>query len=74
LKERAINDARVQEGDQPAEKPEELVAEINKLAQRLEKVIIAINRTNVHAQLPDGTSIMEAIARRDIHGEGGNGE
>jgi len=66
LKERAINDARVQEGDQPAEKPEDLVAEINKQAERLEKLVIAINRTNARAQLPDGSSIMEAIARRDM--------
>ncbi len=66
LKERAINDARVQEGDEPAEKPEDLVAEINKLAGRLEKLVIDINRTNARAQLPDGSSIMEAIARRDM--------
>ncbi len=66
LKERATNDARVQEGDQPAEKPEDLVAEINRLAERLERLVIAINRTNAHAQLPDGRAIMEAIARRDM--------
>ncbi|HHW39747.1 MAG TPA: DIP1984 family protein [Syntrophomonadaceae bacterium] len=66
LKERAINDARVQEGDEPAEKPEDLVAEINKLAGRLEKLVIDINRTNARAKLPDGSSIMEAIARRDM--------
>jgi len=66
LKERAIRDACVQEGDQPAERPEDLVAEINRLAARLEALVIAINRTNMQARLPDGRSIMEAIARRDM--------
>ncbi|MEW5762520.1 MAG: DIP1984 family protein [Bacillota bacterium] len=66
LKERAIRDACVQEGDQPAERPEDLVAEINRLAARLEALVVAINRTNMQARLPDGRSIMEAIARRDM--------
>ncbi len=66
LKERAIKDARVQEGDQPAERPEELAAEIEKLVQRLEAIITAINRTNLQARLPDGQTIMEAIVKRDM--------
>lgn len=66
LKERAIKDARVQEGDQPAERPEELAAEIEKLVQRLETIVAAINRTNLQARLPDGQTIMEAIVKRDM--------
>ncbi|SFG73235.1 hypothetical protein SAMN05660649_02553 [Desulfotomaculum arcticum] len=66
LKERAISDARVQEGDEPAEKPDELVVKINNLVEQLEKLMIAINRTNVSTQLVEGKSIMEAIARRDM--------
>lgn len=66
LKERAINDARVQEGDEPVEKPDELVTEINKLVKRLEKLVIAINKTNISTKLAEGKSIMEAIARRDM--------
>jgi len=66
LKERAVKDARVQEGDQPAERPEELAAEIEKLVQRLEAIITAINRTNLQARLPDGQTIMEAIVKRDM--------
>ena len=66
LKERAIKDARVQEGDQPAERPEYLVAEIEKLVIRLEKLVVAINRTNLQARLPDGQTLMEAIAQRDM--------
>lgn len=66
LKERAINDARVQEGDEPAEKPDELVVKINNLVEPLEKLMTAINRTNVSTLLVEGESIMEAIARRDM--------
>jgi hypothetical protein len=66
LKERAVKDARVQEGDQPAERPEDLVAEIDKLARRLEALVVAINRTNLQAKLPDGRTVMEAIAERDM--------
>jgi len=66
LKERAIKDARVQEGDQPAERPEELAAEIEKLVQRLEAITTAINWTNLQARLPDGQTIMEAIVKRDM--------
>ena len=66
LKDRARQDARVQEGDEPSELPETLIAEIEKQAIRLEKLIVAINTTNIAAILPGGLSLMEAIARRDI--------
>jgi len=66
LKERALKDARVQEGDEPSEMPEELLDELEKLAERLEKLIVLINKTNINSTLPDGTSIMEAIAQRDM--------
>jgi len=66
LKERARQDVRVQEGDEPSELPENLYAEMEKLVNRLEEMIIAINRTNISATLPDGQTLMEAIARRDM--------
>jgi hypothetical protein len=66
LKDRARQDARVQEGDEPSELPETLMAEIEKMAVRLEQLVVAINKTNIAATLPIGLSIMEAIARRDM--------
>lgn len=66
LKQRVLKDARVQEGDQPAESPEHLVTEIEKLVHRLEKLVVAINRTNLQARIPEGQSLMEAIAKRDM--------
>lgn len=66
LKERAVKDARVQEGDRPAENPEELLREIVELVGRMEQLIVSINRTNMEATLPDGRTLMEAIAARDM--------
>ncbi len=66
LRERAFKDAWVQEGDLPAERPEDLMAEIEKLTRRLETLVVAINRTNLQARLPDGLTLMEAIVHRDM--------
>lgn len=66
LKERALRDARVQEGDEPSEMPEELFMQLGILAARLEKLIVSINKTNNSAALPDSITVMEAIAKRDM--------
>lgn len=66
LNERLQRVVLVQEGEQPAEQPTALLQELNEVVQRLELLIIAINRTNVQAQLPDGRAIMAAIAQRDV--------
>ncbi len=66
LKERALKDARVQEGDEPSELPENIVADLELHIDRLEKLVIAINKTNNSASLQDGKSLMEAIAQRDM--------
>ena len=66
LRDRARQDVRVQEGDEPSELPESLVAEIETLLVRLEELITIINKTNLTARLPGGQSLMEAIARRDM--------
>lgn len=66
LKERARQDTRVQEGDEPSELPESLVAEIETLLVRMEELITLINKTNLIAKIPSGQSLMEAIAHRDM--------
>ncbi|AGL00608.1 hypothetical protein Desgi_1080 [Desulfoscipio gibsoniae DSM 7213] len=66
LRERLIHNVRIQEGDEPTEKPQELMEKINESVDRLEKMIININRINVRTKLSDGATIMEAIARRDM--------
>jgi hypothetical protein len=66
LKLRLTKAAKVQEGDTPAERPQELLATLEADLQELHAVIMQINRTNLRASLDDGTTLMEAIAKRDI--------
>jgi len=66
LKEWALKDARVQEGDDPSELPEKIIADLELHVSRLEELIIAINKTNNITTLPNGKSLMEAIAQRDM--------
>ena len=66
LKERALKDARVQEGDDPSESPEKIIENLEADIIRLEELVVAINKTNNMAKLPDGKSLMEAIAQRDM--------
>ena len=66
LRERLAENAMVQEGDKPAEDPQMLVSELNDAVDALETLIKQINATNNSAQLPDGTSVSEAIVSRDL--------
>jgi hypothetical protein len=65
LRERLVRIAKVQEGDQPAENPAELLAEVDRTAADLTRLIKQINRTNLTARLDDGRTIADAIADRD---------
>lgn len=66
LKSRLLNNARVQEGDKPAEKPQELIAEIEKVATELVSLIKRINQTNSSAIVARGKTISDLLAERDI--------
>ena len=66
LRLRLVKVAKVQEGDTPAEQPQELLATLEADLQELQTLIVLINRTNLGATLADGTTLMEAIAHRDI--------
>lgn len=68
LRTRLVANARVQEGDAPAEPPELLLAEIGDVAQALERLIVRINQTNIAAALTEAPrlTLMEAVARRDM--------
>jgi hypothetical protein len=58
--------ALVQEGEHPPEDPVALLAEFDQLATELEELVRSINRTNLATQLPDGTTLTDALARRDV--------
>ncbi len=64
LGERLKMNAKVQEGDTPAEAPEELLAELDKLTSELEELMGRINLTNSRT-LSDGVSLTEMIAKKD---------
>lgn len=68
LKQRLAANVRVQEGDTPTEAPGDLMEQVRAAIADLERLIVAINRTNLTARLPgeEGWSLMEAIARRDM--------
>ena len=65
LRERLLRVARVQEGDEPAEDPAALLAETERTAAGLTRLIQRINRTNSTTPLDDGRTIADAIAERD---------
>lgn len=58
--------AKVQEGDEPVEQPLALLQAIESKLGKLEQLITQINRTNMAARLPDGRTLMEAIAEREM--------
>ncbi len=61
---RLKNNAKVQDGEQPSEKPEELMTELDGALNRLEELIRRINRTNNETRRGEET-ITDLIARRD---------
>lgn len=66
LKERAESSAMVQEGDQPAENPAELIAQLEAVAGELVDLIKRINRTNSVTAFEGGRTISEVLAERDV--------
>lgn len=56
----------VQEGDSPAEEPNALIREFGLLCDQYEELIKKINQTNIQSRIPDGRSLTEAIAERDV--------
>lgn len=64
LSERLKNNAKTQEGETPAEDPEELLAQTESCLARLEELIGRINLTNSRI-VSDGLTMTQLLARRD---------
>ena len=64
LQNRLNNNAKVQEGEAPAEDPQGLLAELDSVMGELEELITRINLTN-SAGLAEGGSVTALLARRD---------
>lgn len=65
LRERLGKSALTQEGDKSSEDPEKLLAECGAVITDLYALVARINRTNAVAKLPDGRTMVDAIAERD---------
>ena len=66
IKDRLENAVRIQEGDQPAEDPQELMSELDRCLSQLECLIYNINVTNMKIVADDGRSMTKLLAERDI--------
>lgn len=66
LKSRLLRNARIQEGEAPAEDPSSLIAELESVAAELVGLIKRINKTNSLTVFADGRSIADALAERDV--------
>src|SRR5215831_20598125 len=68
LSARLVSNAKVQEGEQPDERPSDLLQEAGQVLADIKRLTMEINRTNMVALLPgfsDGTTLMGGIAVRD---------
>ena len=68
LMNRIKSNTKVQEGDSPSEKPEELIAEYEKNMDRFLELVKRINLTNSKTSFDEEMSIADAIAYRDYLG------
>jgi hypothetical protein len=66
LRFRLVRSAKVQEGDKPAENPQMLLAELERVAAELERLIQNINRTNSVSELGQDGTLTDALATRDL--------
>lgn len=65
LRQRLLRNAKVQEGDKPAEEPTELIQELERVSTELTHLIKCINKTNSAIELESGVTLSDALAIRD---------
>lgn len=66
LRQRLVRNAKVQEGEQPAEDPASLLDELNRTMDDLVDLIQRINRTNATTAFERDLTIADAIAKRNV--------
>ena len=65
LGKRLRQNARYQEGEEPAEDAGALLAEVDRIAAELESLVLQINVRNLATEVEPGLSMTAALARRD---------
>jgi hypothetical protein len=66
LEQRILRNAKIQEGDRPAEDPQALLAELEQTSAELTQLIQRINRTNSATGFEAGLTLTDALAARDV--------
>jgi vacuolar-type H+-ATPase subunit E/Vma4 len=66
LKQRILRNAKVQEGDSPAEDPNDLLKEFESMSRELIKLIQSINQTNSNTEIEKGVTLSDGLAQRDV--------
>ena len=66
LGQRIQNNVKVQEGDEPKEQPEELMAELDGCLTKLQDIIWHINATNMQTKNSEGRTLTELMAQKDV--------
>ena len=66
LGQRIENNVKVQEGDEPKEQPEELMAELDGCLTKLQDIIWRINATNMQTKNGEGRTLTELMAQKDV--------
>ena len=66
LKSRLLTNAKIQEGDKPAEKPQELIKELESVAGELADLIKRINKTNSATIVANSKTLSDVLAERDV--------
>lgn len=65
LRNRIMNNVKIQEGEEVAEDPNLLLAELDDTITKMTDIIQRINHTNSSVQLVEGKTISSALAERD---------
>ena len=66
LKERLMKNVKVYDGDEPMENPEEPMKEFDRCLNHLEKHIFRISKTIMQAVEPNGKSLTQMMAERNV--------
>lgn len=69
VRQRLLRNAKVQEGDTPAENPAALLEELERVSAECLQLIQRINRTNAATVLEGTTTLADALAARDLFGQ-----
>ncbi|HWS99900.1 MAG TPA: DIP1984 family protein [Pyrinomonadaceae bacterium] len=66
LQARILRSAKVQEGDEPAENPTELIVELEAVSGELAALVKRINKTNATTPFSEALTLADVLAERDV--------